>query len=118
MPFSISDQERHLCSPKYIIQVSMCLCLYMTFIWRSLHFSVRVFPFLSHLLSYDNYITFIPWYNSILRAKVYQHAALIKLTYNHPENLLFLQTSKLSIFLPTSILITNLVSRISIPHRK
>ena len=31
-----------------IYQVSVCLCV--PFIWRSLHFSVRVFPFFSYLL--------------------------------------------------------------------
>ena len=42
------DRERHQWTPKYIIQVSMCLCV--AFIRRSLNFSERVFPLFSYFL--------------------------------------------------------------------
>ena len=40
-----------------IHQVSTCLCV--IFIWRSLHFSVRVFPFISYLLCCLYFSTFL-----------------------------------------------------------
>ena len=54
-----SDWEWYLWSPKYIIQVSVCLCLCVTFIQRSLHFSVRAFPFFSYLLCYPYFGIFL-----------------------------------------------------------
>ena len=43
-----SDWERQLWLSKYFDQVSVCLCV--PFLWRSLQFLVRVFPFLSLIL--------------------------------------------------------------------
>ena len=44
--YSLPDWERNLWLSKYIILLSMCLCV--PFLRRSLHFSVRVFPFFFH----------------------------------------------------------------------
>ena len=42
-----------------IYQVSMCLCLCVTFIWRSLNFLVRVFSFFSYVLCYQYFGSFL-----------------------------------------------------------
>ena len=51
------DWERRLWSSKYFKLVSVCLCV--PFLQKSLHFSVRVFPFFSHFLCYPYFGTFL-----------------------------------------------------------
>jgi hypothetical protein len=48
-----------------IYQVSVCLGLCITFIWRSLHFLVRVFPFFSYLLSFLYFGTFLSMWSPL-----------------------------------------------------
>ena len=56
-----SDRERHLWSPIYF----KFLCLCVTFVQRSLHFSGRVFPFFSYFLCYPYFGTFLSTWSEL-----------------------------------------------------
>jgi hypothetical protein len=81
-----SDQERHLWLWKCFNYASMCLCV--PFVWRSLHFLVRVSSFLSGFLYYPYFGTFFsacsmiinyfthPFY-WVIKFKVLIHSSLL-----------------------------------------